>query len=83
MSELYSKTILMMKVIVIMMMMKKMPLTMFMLLKRHPGVYHAVIFCVKLLLSGADLRHSECNFTGSWLAEAAPAFQTKPEVWSY
>ena len=42
MSELYSKTILMMKVIVIMMMMKKMPLTMFMLLKRHPGVYHAV-----------------------------------------
>lgn len=45
MSELYSKTILMMKVIVIMMMMKKMPLTMFMLLKRHPGVYHAVSWC--------------------------------------
>ena len=83
----------MMKVIVNMLvMMKKMPLSTLMFLKRHPGVCHAVcwcallvwkIFCVELLLSGADLGHLVCNFTRSWLAIAALAFQTKSDGWIY
>ena len=41
------------------------------------------IFCVELLLSRADLRHLVCNFTRSWLAIAALAFQTKSDGWIY